>query len=139
MIENSKIAGMLLTLMVLAIFALPVYAADSAAAGNMTANANVGKAVTVNIVAKDMAFNVSTITVPADANVTVNFVNDDSGVQHNVAFYQDRNASKEIYKGQPITGPNKITYAFTAPSEPGTYFFRCDTHPTKMTGQFIVK
>jgi len=30
------------------------------------------------------------------------------------------------------------TYTFTAPSTPGTYFFRCDVHPETMTGQFIV-
>lgn len=139
MIESSKIAGMLLSLTVLAMLALPVYAADNVAAGNMTVNASGEKAVTVNIAAKDMAFNMSTITVPAGAEVAVNFVNEDSGVQHNIAFYQDQSASKEIYKGQPITGPDKITYTFTAPSDPGTYFFRCDTHPTKMTGQLIVK
>ncbi len=139
MIEKSKIVGMLLSLTVLAILAMPVYAADDAAAGNMAVNASGGNAVTVNIAAKDTAFNMSTITVPAGAEVTVNFENEDSGVQHNIGFYQDQSASKEIYKGQPITGPNKITYTFTAPSEPGPDFCRCDTPPTAMTGQLIVK
>ena len=139
MVENDKTVGMLLSLMVLAILAFPVYAADNVAAGNMTVNASGEKAVTINITAKDTAFNTSTITVPADAEVTINFDNQDSGVQHNIAFYQDQSASKEIYKGQPITGPDKITYTFTAPSEPGTYFFRSDTNPTEMTGQFIVE
>lgn len=130
---------MLLSLTVLAIIALPVHAADNITAENMTGNTSGANAVNVNIAAKDMAFNMSTIIVPTDAEVTVNFDNQDSGVQHNIAFYLDESATKEIYKGQPITGPNKITYTFTAPSEPGTYFFRCDTHPTKMFGQFIAR
>ena len=33
--------------------------------------------------------------------------------------------------------PVKITYVFTAPAIPGTYYFRCDLHPS-MQGQFIV-
>jgi plastocyanin len=41
--------------------------------------------------------------------------------------------------GDVITGPKKITYTFDAPEKPGTYFFRCDIHPTTMTGQFIVE
>ncbi len=118
---------------------MPVVAgtARNATSNNMSGNA--GKTATVNIVAKNTAFNTGTITVPAGAQVTVNFDNQDSGVQHNVAFYTDSSASKAIYKGQVITGPNKTTYTFTAPSQAGTYFFRCDIHPTQMTGQFIVQ
>jgi N-methylhydantoinase B len=29
-------------------------------------------------------------------------------------------------------------YRFTAPSVPGTYFFRCDFHPVTMSGTFVV-
>ncbi|MDQ4076493.1 MAG: hypothetical protein M3220_09635 [Chloroflexota bacterium] len=37
-------------------------------------------------------------------------------------------------------GPEEtITYEFDAPSEPGTYYFQCDVHPTTMTGDFIVE
>ncbi|MGA9097629.1 MAG: cupredoxin domain-containing protein [Methanotrichaceae archaeon] len=139
MIGNNKIIGILLSLMVLAIIAMPVYAAGNATAGNITGNASSNKTVTVNIVAKNIAFNTSTITVPAGAQVTVNFDNQDSGVQHNIAFYTNSSASKPIYVGAITTGPKKITYTFDAPTTPGTYFFRCDVHPSIMTGQFIVK
>jgi plastocyanin len=37
-----------------------------------------------------------------------------------------------------VTGPTTTTYTFTAPSTPGSYFFRCDVHPTQMTGTFVV-
>ena len=78
------------------------------------------------------------ITVPAGSAVTVNFNNMDSGVPHNFAVYTDATASTAIFTGAVVTGPTTTTYTFTAPSTPGTYFFRCDLHPTLMTGQFIV-
>lgn len=109
------------------------------AAGNATGDPSPGKTATVNIGAKNIAFNMSTITVPAGSQVTVNFNNQDSGIQHNVAFYTDFSASKTIYKGPVITGSNKTTFTFTAPAQAGTYFFRCDIHPTQMTGKFVVQ
>jgi plastocyanin len=154
---------MLLTIAVLAvIMAAPVMAQYSSSenmsknatnammgttgrAGNMSTNATMGttgqagQAVTIGLTAQNIKFNTSTITVPAGAKVTINFNNMDSGVAHNLAVYTDSSAANKIFIGQIITGPNTTTYTFTAPSKPGTYFFRCDVHPTAMTGQFIVK
>jgi plastocyanin len=96
------------------------------------------KGVTVDLVAKNIAFDKKTISVPSGAKITVNFDNQDTGIPHNFAVYQDQSATKAIFKGDVITGPKKTTYTFTAPSKPGTYFFRCDIHPTQMTGQLIV-
>jgi plastocyanin len=98
-----------------------------------------GNAVTIDLVAKNIAFDLSTITVPAGAQVTVNFDNQDSGIPHNFAVYTDSSASTPIFVGQIITGPKTATYTFTAPATPGSYFFRCDVHPTIMTGTFIVQ
>ena len=95
--------------------------------------------VTINLVAENIAFDKGTITVPAGAQVTLNFDNRDSGIPHNFAVYTDANASTPVFVGDTITGPATITYTFTAPPAPGTYFFRCDTHPTNMTGTFIVQ
>jgi plastocyanin len=106
-------------------------------AGN-TGTSTTGNAVTINISAKNMAFDTAKISVPAGANVTIVFTNNDAGIQHNVAIYFDSTAAKTIYKGKIITGVNKVTDNFTAPSSPGTYFFRCDVHPTSMTGDFVV-
>jgi plastocyanin len=95
--------------------------------------------VTVDIAADNMAFDTDTITVPAGANVTMFFDNQDDGIPHNVAVYTDSSAAEEIFVGETITGPETITYTFTAPEEPGTYFFRCDVHPEAMTGDFVVE
>ena len=98
-----------------------------------------GENATVNLTADNMAFDTDTITVPAGAEVTMNFDNQDDGIPHNVAVYTDSSAAEEIFVGETITGPETTTYIFTAPEEPGTYFFRCDVHPQQMTGDFIVE
>jgi plastocyanin len=95
--------------------------------------------VTVDLAAEDVAFDKSTITVPAGAEVTVNFDNRDAGIQHNFAVYETDAAQNSIFVGELVTGPTRTTYTFTAPSKPGTYFFRCDPHPTTMNGDFIVQ
>ncbi len=97
-----------------------------------------GGAVTIDLVAKNIAFNMQTITVPHGATVTIHFDNEDQGVQHNFAVYTDSSASNNIFRGTPITGVAQTTYTFTAPATPGNYFFRCDIHPTIMTGTFTV-
>lgn len=94
---------------------------------------------TINLTAQNIAFDKSTITVPAGASVTINFTNKDTGIQHNFALYTDSSAYTLIFRGDTITGPATTTYTFTAPSTPGNYFFRCDVHPTMMTGTFVVQ
>jgi len=105
-----------------------------------------GSSVTVDLVAKDMVFSPSTIAVPAGAAVVVNFHNREppgssqvTGIAHNFAVYDSQAASITIFRGEIITGGGDAVYQFTAPATPGTYFFRCDVHPSVMNGQFIVQ
>jgi plastocyanin len=97
---------------------------------------------TITLSASNLAFNTNTITVQHGSSVSIKFTNNDNGIQHNFALYQSGSASGTatgpIYVGQFISGVSSITYTFAAPSSPGTYFFRCDSHPTMMTGSFIV-
>jgi plastocyanin len=88
-------------------------------------------------VAQNISFDQSTLTVAAGAKVTMNFNNKDN-MPHNFALYTDSSAGTAIFKGTVITN-SSTTYTFTAPSTPGTYFFRCDIHPTQMTGKFVVQ
>jgi plastocyanin len=97
------------------------------------------KSVVIDLTAQNIAFDKSTITVPAGTSITVNFDNRDSGVPHNFAVYYSEDAKKVIFQGKIITGPDKIAYNFVAPDQPGTYFFRCDVHPTQMKGKFVVQ
>lgn len=93
--------------------------------------------VTVAIAAENFGFSTETITVPAGAEVTIEFENRDDGVPHNVAIYTDSSAAETIFVGEIVTGPTRATYTLTAPETPGNYFFRCDVHPA-MHGAFIV-
>jgi plastocyanin len=97
-----------------------------------------GNIVQVTLTARNIAFDKSTLTVPAGSTVVMTFVNMDSGVPHNFALYTDLHATTSIFVGDFITGTRTTTYTFTAPSTPGSYFFRCDVHPETMTGTFMV-
>lgn len=85
-----------------------------------------------------MSFSTNTLSVPAGAQVTIDFTNMDMGIPHNFAVYTNSSATSPIFIGQTIAGPSSAIYQFTAPSQPGSYFFRCDVHPMMMTGTFTV-
>ncbi len=104
---------------------------------NVTTMAATG-AVTIYLSAQNILFNLSTMTVPAGSEVTVVFENLDSGIPHNFAVYTDSSATTTIFQGVLITGVSTTTYTFSAPITAGSYFFRCDVHPTQMTGTFVV-
>ena len=84
-----------------------------------------------------LAFDRSCLAAPASEPFTITFANKESGVLHNVAIYTNSSASTALFRGQFVQGPGTATYHVGALA-PGTYFFRCDVHPTKMTGTFIV-
>ena len=101
---------------------------------------------TIELTAAKMAFDKSTITVPAGASVVVNFHNREpsgssqvTGISHNFAVYDSADAKTPIFSGAIITGGQDAVYRFDAPTAAGTYFFRCDVHPALMTGKFIVQ
>jgi plastocyanin len=112
--------------------------ATTATAPPPTTSAAGGPPVTISLVAQAMAFDKKTITVPAGASVTMEFNNNDT-VSHNFALFTNSNATAPaLFRGQVITGTSTVAYKFTAPTTPGTYFFRCDIHPASMTGSFVV-
>ena len=49
-------------------------------------------------------------------------------------------SAPSLGKTDIATGPNALeTMTFTAPSEPGTYYFWCDVHQTAMQGTYTVE
>jgi len=96
---------------------------------------------TVEIVAKNIQFDLKEIRVKAGGKVRIRLDNQDVDVLHNVAVYMSATdlmpaASGSV--GLTFKGPNKDDTVFDVPP-PGTYYFRCDVHPTIMTGRFIVE
>jgi nitrite reductase (NO-forming) len=92
----------------------------------------------LSIVAKGAVFTTDCLAAPAGKAFTITFDNADPGVPHNVSIYTDDSASQALFTGDLVSGPKKIVYEVPA-LDPGTYFFRCDVHPTTMTGTFVVK
>ena len=98
-----------------------------------------GGPVAVTLVAQNILFDLSAITASPGVEVTITLDNRDAGVLHNVAVYTNPSASSSIFVGELTTGPTTLDNAFTSPSTPGNYFFRCDVHPDTMTGSFVVQ
>ena len=96
--------------------------------------------VTISLAALNLGFDKNTISIPAGANVTLNFNNKDSGIPHNVAVYQKMadGQVKPIFIGDTINGPSTIVYHFVAPAVQGSYLFQCDVHPQLMVGTFVI-
>jgi plastocyanin len=111
---------------------------DSSNQEAQTPAAQDDEGATIELTAKNLEFDESTLTAPANTAVTLEFHNEDQGVQHNVAVYQGSDASQSVFKGELTTGVTDSRYEFTTPG-PGSYFFRCDVHPDTMKGTFVVE
>jgi cytochrome c oxidase subunit 2 len=92
-------------------------------------------AVTLNVVAKTIAFDKTTLEAPADKPFAIDFDNQDAGIQHDIAIQDGSGALK--FNGADLTGPKKELYK-VPPLAAGTYKFICTFH-TNMTGELTVK
>ena len=99
-----------------------------------------GDAVTgdLEITALNSQFDKPELVAPANEEVTIAFHNQDANLPHNIAFYLDSGADRVIARGELFPGVDTQTLTFNTPN-PGTYFFRCDVHPTTMVGDLIVE
>jgi cytochrome c oxidase subunit 2 len=94
-------------------------------------------ATTLQLTAKNIQFDKTTLDVPANAPFAIDFKNEDTaGVPHNVEI---RDASGNVIQDQPtIDGGQETTYSYN-PLPPGTYTFICKIHPIpNMTGTLTV-
>src|SRR5216117_261776 len=92
----------------------------------------------LTLVAENTKFDKTTLEAPAGKDVALTMENKDS-VDHTFTLYETEAATTTLAGGQAFSGPAFLTYQFTAPETPGTYYFRCDIHPTAMNGDFVVK
>lgn len=103
-------------------------AAPSTSAG---ASADAGSSVTV--VAKDIAFSPTAITLPADTATSV-ILDNQEAAPHNIAIKDA--AGAQVFKGD-IVSQQKVTYN-VGPLAAGSYTFWCEVHPN-MTGTVTVQ
>jgi plastocyanin len=97
-----------------------------------------GGGTTTEVTAHGLAFDTNVITLTAGTKSTISFSNDDAGTQHNIAIFpSSTELSSPLFRGDLVTGPDKVTYTIPA-LDSGTYYFHCDVHPT-MSGQVVVK
>lgn len=98
-----------------------------------------GEGTRLEISAEDsLSFSTGSLAAPAGQSFTVVFDNQDDVEPHNFAIYTDDSAS-ELIDGTAIeTGPIKQELAVGG-LEAGEYFFKCDVHPTTMTGTLTVQ
>lgn len=89
----------------------------------------------IEVVAREVMFDVNEITVTAGEEVVMEFENHDE-VFHNVAVYTGEGLESEpVFNGVGFPGEDTRTYRFEAPPA-GTYIFVCDFHPN-MKGAFV--
>jgi plastocyanin/uncharacterized Zn finger protein len=96
---------------------------------------------TVEVTAQNIAFNTSKITVNAGGQIRIRLTNNDAGTPHNFAVYKSATDTTPVSDGSvgiEFPGPDTDDTVFAAPAK-GTYYFRCDVHPTIMFGTFVVQ
>jgi len=88
-----------------------------------------GPGVVIALSAEDIAFDQTSLRVPAGEPFAIDFDNRDAGIQHNVQIFDNPDfAGTPLFAGDLITGPDLATYDF-GPLEAGTYYFNCVVHP----------
>jgi len=101
-----------------------------------------GPVTELTIIAKNIKWNTDTLTAPAGSTVKLNIDNQDNAIPHNFSLYASEQAAlsgeKPLTTTKIQSGPLQESVVFNAPAA-GTYFFRCDVHPTAMTGTFVVQ
>jgi plastocyanin len=93
-----------------------------------------GEKPVVTLAAANIAFEPTSLTVPAGEAFTLLFHNEDANTQHNVQIFDDPEfGGTPLFSGALVTGVRQTDYEVD-PLGAGAYFFRCEVHPT-MTGK----
>ncbi|HXG41716.1 MAG TPA: cupredoxin domain-containing protein [Dehalococcoidia bacterium] len=109
-----------------------------AACGGGGAGAPASPVTTATVRAvRTIRFDRSALTVAADRDVEITFVNEDTGIAHNLAIYRDSAFREKLYGTEIREAPHQAT--LTVRLAPGRYYFRCDVHPAQMRGTLVAR
>lgn len=99
-------------------------------------NPSQGANTVIQIAAQNTAFDTAELETAANTPFQIDFDNLDP-LPHNVAIHQGSPTGEEVFQGEIVTGPTKVTYHVPA-LQPGPYAFVCTVHP-QMTGTLNVQ
>ena len=91
---------------------------------------------TLNVVAKNVAFDVKDLAAPANQPFTIHFDNQDAGTPHDVDVLDA--SGKKVEDNKDFNGVATMVYQ-EKPLPAGTYKFECSIHPTIMFGTLTVQ
>jgi plastocyanin len=136
--------GTLAELMMVALFPVVIgvvltqinFSSTSEATKSHAAAAPAAPSNSATLVAKNVAYLQTSLTVLGTKGFTVQFDNEDP-TAHNFGIF-DKKGGKELFKGNIVTGPNKTDYK-VKPLKAGDYYYQCDIHPDSMNGTLTVK
>ncbi len=86
-----------------------------------------GGPASITLIAQDVAWDKTELTVPADQPFQIAMENKDP-VPHNVAIYESEERAQELFNGELLTQVGTITYDVPALAA-GPYYFICIVHP----------
>jgi len=114
---------------------------DGAPATTPAGNGDGGE-VSFDVSMKDNLYEPNEFPVPAGATVTFNLTNDGTAI-HNMrvagADNEFGNDDDAVSDPAIANAGDTATLEWTAPDEPGVIDFRCEYHPTDMTGTITVE
>ena len=89
------------------------------------------------IVMEGLAFNRGTVAVPAAQEVVIHLKNSDT-YTHHFAVYRQEGGQTAIAGPVEVPAHTIKEFSFTTPEQTGSYYYRDDEYPHKMTGVMIV-
>lgn len=90
---------------------------------------------TLTVIAINLLFDATSLSAAAGP-VTIVFNNQDKAIAHNIHFFS-KSSGASIGMTEVTDGPSTDTLSLGTLA-PGTYFYKCDVHPTTMTGVLTV-
>ena len=91
---------------------------------------------TLGVTGRNIAFEPTSLTAPADQPFTITFTNNDAGIPHNVVIHRGRPPARALRR-RDLRRRGRRLYPIPA-LQAGTYAFSCTVHPN-MTGTLTVK